>query len=37
MAEAVVSWLAMRRGEGGRDLSGVGAGDAVLVMWVEKK
>lgn len=35
MAEAVVSWLAMRSGDEGRDLSGAsgaGAGDAVLVM-----
>jgi len=32
MAEAVVSWLAMRRGEGGfGGLSGAGAGDAVVV------
>jgi hypothetical protein len=30
MAEAVVSWLAMRRGEDERGLSGAGADDAVL-------
>ena len=32
IADAVVSWLAMRRGEGGRDKTG-GAGEAVLREW----
>ena len=37
MAEAVVSWLAMRRGEVERAPSGAGAGDAVLVMCRAKR
>lgn len=33
MADAVVSWLAMRRGDEERELAGAGADDAVLVKW----
>ena len=31
MAEAVVSWRAIRSGDEGRDLSGAGADEAVLM------